>query len=253
MVRAAPGIRNPWLNLKSRLSSSLRPFLRILAYGALAALLVAPFALPYLRVRGGLGLERSLAEALTAAPALTDYLTPPPGHPLRLLLGPALGEGGGLFLGIIPLALALIGVATTHVPGTFRKCLARGYWLLLAAAAILLSLGPRLKVGANDPGGLALPFAWLYEHVPGMTVIRAPGRFAVAAYLALALLAAWGATWLLARVRRPALRGMFSGLLIALLAWPNTRRASSPSRCNRCPAWPHPRPSTRGWRSSRAP
>ena len=80
--------------------------------------------------------------------------------------------------------------------------------------------GPRLKLVAADPGGLTLPFAWLYAHVPGMTAIRAPGRFANTAFLALAVLAAMGAAWLLRRI--PTVAGRRSSVvrpssLIAIL------------------------------------
>jgi hypothetical protein len=195
------------------LRGRLRRLVRLAPWAALSALLILPFALPYWQVRSQLGLQRSLAETLSYAPPLTDYLLPLPGHPLYAWLLPAAGKlgGGGLFLGLIPLCLALTGLVVRraaptrgHLQG--RQPLSPIFWLLLFIAALVLSLGPRLKLTPADPGSLALPFGWLYQHVPGLTAIRAPGRFAVSAFLALAMLAASGAVWLLGRLRRPGIR-----------------------------------------------
>jgi hypothetical protein len=181
----------------------------LLPWVALAALLIAPFAAPYLRVRSDLGLERSLGETLQNAVTLAEYLRPPATNPIyRALPGLASAENG-LFPGLIVLALAVLGAITwprkrdTASPlSVVRRpsSVSLGYWLLLFFTAIILSLGPRLKFAAADPGGMMLPFAWLYAHVPGMTAIRAPGRFANTAFLALAILAAMGAAWLLGRI-----------------------------------------------------
>jgi hypothetical protein len=206
------------LDLRGR----FRALVRLAPWAALAALLILPFTIPYFQVRSQLGLQRSLAETLSYAPSLTDYLLPLPGHPLYAWLLPDTGKlgGGGLFLGLVPLCLALTGLvarrpaaAAGHLRRTHR--LSSLFWLLLFIAALILSLGPRLKLTPADPGGLALPFGWLYQHVPGLTAIRAPGRFAVSAFLALAMLAGRGATWLLERLRRP---GMRAAAWVALAA-----------------------------------
>ena len=181
----------------------------LLPWIALAALLIAPFAVPYLRVRSELGLERSIGETLQNAATLAEYLRPSADNPFYRLLPGLASVEGGLFPGLIVLALAVLGVITwprRRNPANLSSVvcrpssIGRGYWLLLLFAAVILSLGPRLKLVAADPGGLTLPFAWLYAHVPGMTAIRAPGRFANTAFLALAVLAAIGAAWLLRRV-----------------------------------------------------
>jgi hypothetical protein len=197
------------LNLRGR----FRALVRLAPWAALAALLILPFTIPYFQVRSQLGLQRSLAETLSYAPSLTDYLLPLPGHPLYAWLLPATGKlgGGGLFLGLVPLCLALTGLVARRPAAAGERLrrthrLSSLFWLLLFIAALILSLGPRLKLTPADPGGLALPFGWLYQHVPGLTAIRAPGRFAVSAFLALAMLAGRGATWLLERLRWPGVR-----------------------------------------------
>ena len=164
--------------------------------------------MPYLRVRSELGLERSIGETLQNAATLAEYLRPPAANPIYRAMPGLASVESGLFPGLIVLALAVLGVITwprRRYPAnlsslvTRHSSLGRGYWLLLFFTAVIFSLGPRLKLAAADPGGITLPFAWLYTHVPGMTAIRAPGRFANTAFLALAILAAMGAAWLLER------------------------------------------------------
>lgn len=175
----------------------------MLPWIALAAVLIAPFAAPYLRVRSELGLERSIGETLRNAATLAEWVRPPVANPFyRALPGGASAEGG-LFPGVVVLGLAALGLLIRR--SRPQTGLGRGFWFLLVLTAVILSLGPQLKLTAADPGGLALPFGWLYEHVPGMTAIRAPGRFANSAFLALAMLAALGARTVVtqsARLRR---------------------------------------------------
>lgn len=208
-----------------RSSPALQRLFRLLPWIALAALLIAPFAAPYLQVRNELGLERSLDEAVRNAATLAEWTQPPATNPLYRALGGATSVEGGLFPGVIPGGLAVLGLlARSNRPKT---ALGRGFWLLLALLAFTLSLGPQLKLTATDSGGAALPFGWLYRHAPGMTVIRAPGRFANSAFLALAMLAALGARTVMARVAglrwagRSAASvryGLAAGLALAIVA-----------------------------------
>jgi hypothetical protein len=212
---------------------------------AVAGLAVLPFALPYFWVHASLGLERSLGEALAASPPLADFLLPHAANPLYRGLLQALHPGsplssGYLFLGVIPSALAVAGCLGWTWPGqTGRnpagtgaaasdrpaaRALGPAYWLLLFAINTVLALGPRLKLVAGDAGGMPLPFGWLYQHLPGMTALRAPGRFGMSAFLALSVLAAMGSTHLWRRVARwpgiwgrlagPALWAVLSGLCL---------------------------------------
>lgn len=204
-------------------------WLRLALWGAVAMAAIAPFTLPYFRVRAQFGLERSLAEALAFSPPLVDYLVPRANNPLYAGLyaavpGLAGWDAGGLFLGVAATALALLGLATwsglrPQRPGhAARTPLAsRWFWLALFGSAVLLSLGPQLKLLPGDPGGVGLPFQWLFQHAPGFTAMRAPGRFAVSAFLALAALAAVGAGWLLTRLPSRGLRVALTGLLAALI------------------------------------
>ncbi len=200
--------------VSSRRGQTVRRLLQLILWGGASALFIAPFALPYVRVRANLGLERSLEEALAAAPGLMEYLLPGAGHHLYGIFMPP-QEGGGLFLGVTALLLAGLGVARWR-PISYGR-IGRAYWLLIGISAMLLSLGPSFKWRPSDPGGFWLPFAWLYQHVPGMTVIRAPGRFGVTVFLALALLASMGLTFLLHHLRKGWPRPAMAAVAVVLI------------------------------------
>jgi len=71
-------------------------------------------------------------------------------------------------------------------------------WLLLLLAALLLALGPALRVAGYDTG-IPLPFA-LIRNLPGIRASQRPNHMAVIASLLLAILAAYGTLWLLRRM-----------------------------------------------------
>jgi hypothetical protein len=85
------------------------------------AALNVPFLLPYLEVRGELGLERSLDEAIEWSPNASSYLASPT-HAHRALLRAAglervIGEARAfLFPGIVPILLALAAFAPLRAP-----------------------------------------------------------------------------------------------------------------------------------------
>jgi hypothetical protein len=68
------------------------------------------------------------------------------------------------------------------------------------------------------PGdGFIWPYKLLYEHAPGWESSRTPGRLNTLTSLGLALLAAGGATVLLARLRRPRLRTLAAVAFVAVI------------------------------------
>src|SRR3954453_3318702 len=98
--------------------------------------------------------------------------------------------------------------------------------LLAIACVALRGYSRRLRVGLGlgtllcawlamgFPGdGFLWPYKLLYEHAPGWESSRTPGRINTLTSLGLALLAAGGATILLARVRRPRVRTAPGGRL----------------------------------------
>ncbi len=108
-----------------------------------------------------------------------------------------------LFLGWTTLLLAVVGALA------FRRRLRA--WIVAFVTFAVLSLGPLLQINGRmlfDFDGLEtsipLPFI-LFHYVPVVQANRAPNRFSVVVMLALAVLAGYGACWMLRRLRRPAL------------------------------------------------
>jgi hypothetical protein len=200
------------------------------------ALVLLPFALPYFRVQEEMGFERTLADSEPFSASLQQYLMVPAGSLLhaRWLPSDDVPIAGGypmdaLFPGVATLALAGVGLL-------WGRGSQRGYFALLALAAALLSLGPRLYLAPGQAAGLdmALPYAWLYALVPGFEAMRAPVRFDALVSLALAVLASYGVAALPGR-RKTAPGGGPRGRK------PAAGQASLPSAARRTPP-----PGTRG-------
>lgn len=180
-----------------------------LAAIAIAAL-IAPVAAAYLRVKHEQGLSRTRGDAVQFGARPADYLTV--SHQPRLW-SKALPIGAGekeLFPGLVVAVLALCvlvpaaggdRVAAGLLPGGVGVPLYAG----IALAAFVLSMGPEPAFSA----GLRLstgPYDWLAAVVPGLDGLRAPARFATVVYVALAVLAAYGASRVLDRVIAPGIR-----------------------------------------------
>jgi hypothetical protein len=160
-------------------------------------------AWPYFSLR-----TPGVAEAAAHAADATAYLMPPENTWLGqwLLANTSLeprwiwGEQT-LYIGITTLALSGIGL---------KRALATGDWLALALLltgllALALSFGP-------SASGVT-PFD-LFARLPGMSLLRAPARFALLVMLALAALVAFGAAALHERLGR---RGPVAIALLAAL------------------------------------
>lgn len=103
-----------------------------------------------------------------------------------------------LFLGYATLALAALGAITGR-----RR--ARP-WTVLALVSGILALGPLLQLNRQTtfdldglPVNVPLPFIVLH-YLPFIQGFRAPNRFSIVVMLALGVLAAFGAAWLLGRL-----------------------------------------------------
>ncbi|MCA9908754.1 MAG: hypothetical protein KC519_08905, partial [Anaerolineae bacterium] len=114
-------------------------------------------------------------------------------------------DEGAAYVGIVGGLLAVMGV--------WRCQQARG-WLVLALVAYVLSLGPLLKVfdqpvrfGVDGYSShIVLPWA-LLQDLPIFNLVRTPARFNFVLALCVAVLAGWGASWLLERyIKGPSLR-----------------------------------------------
>lgn len=210
-----------------------RGLLRTLIVSALGSVILLIFVLP---IAG----ETFDTPAYTAEGGFVRYsadllsvVTPSFFNPLyeglsypRQVLGVNLEEGSS-YLGIVAGLLALVGIIAAWRRGA-------GWWLALAFVALVLSLGPLLKVFDSpvrvSPDGyesyITLPWAIL-QNLPFFNLARTPGRFNFTLALAVAVLAGYGAMWLWDRLsHRRTLRGaVMLALAVAVLVdsrwyWP---------------------------------
>ncbi len=175
----------------------------------LSAVIVLLPSLPYLQVQQELNAGWSLASNETFSASLLAYLYTAPNNILYGTLTSSLAYVYGpccppdtLFPGLLPLLLAILGLASWRKQrpgGTLR--LRQGFYSLLLITAFILSLGPSLHIRTGEIVRLpfSLPYAWLYHTLPIFRAMRAPVRFANLVLLALAVLAGWGTAGLLRR------------------------------------------------------
>ncbi len=143
--------------------------------GGAALLAVWPFVRPYLAMRDALGVTRTMPELVGNSVTLAGYWQEMP------WLGPLL-------------AMAAVAVVVAPVPGTGGLS-RRARWglLAMALAALVLALGPVIRVGhVSVPG----PYEVLFAYVPGFQGLRVVHRFAVIGLLFMSVLAGIGAAWL---------------------------------------------------------
>ena len=166
---------------------------RLVAAGALAALLVAPVALVYWRVGQREGFGRNLYEAGRNAAYVASYLQVPPGNVVygrtdllrqRDAPGetapPHTGPERELFPGFVLIALAIAGAWLGWRADTRPTVLAM---IAIAALGFVLSLGP---------DGIRPLYAAFHRFVFGFQAIRAPARFSVLVLFGVCTLAAIG-------------------------------------------------------------
>ncbi|HYO50030.1 MAG TPA: hypothetical protein VEW94_09280 [Chloroflexia bacterium] len=153
-----------------------------------AGVALAPVYFPYLQSNRELGFSRSTYEVENWAAQWGFY-----GKVLQSnwlygkILAPgmtsALGERE-LFLGIVPLIMAGIGV----VWGRSRE---RFFYLLLGLLALALTFGLSGRIPFTSIE-IPLPYAFLYDWVPGFKALRVPVRFALLVDFAVYVLAGYG-------------------------------------------------------------
>jgi len=157
-----------------------RYWLAVFVAAALSVLLVFPFLLPYLELRGGGALTRTLGQSRQYAADWRSYLAS--GAHLHRWILPLIGQWNEvLFPGFLLTILGLTGLwsSTTGGAKTSHTRDAAIFYALVAALAFWISLGP-------DAGLYGL----LYQTVPLLSLTRAPSRFGLMVTLSLAMLAA---------------------------------------------------------------
>ncbi len=227
----------------------------IAAAGAL--LLLLPIYVPYLQVNAELGFNRSVYEVQTWAAEPGFYFTVLSTNWLWATLLPRMiGTGGErqLFPGLIITLLAVGGLlaggrvrpwpARTPAPPAVEppqpeprpRNHERWFYLILAAAAVLLTFGLSVRLpglGVTVP----LPYAVFYDWLPGFSALRVPVRFVALLNLALAVLGGYGLAALLRGRGRRALALVLPLLVLMTLEYVQVRDLSN-HRDMRPPAAP---------------
>jgi hypothetical protein len=195
---------------------------------ALAAILTAPFLLPFVwRSLSGQMSYLRIAGTVDYSADLLAFVTPALSHPVwgrwpffRAWATTVIGRGNALentvYLGVVTLLLAGWGIR--------RRWGEARFWLVLGLVALVFSLGPVLKIGGLQTG-LPLPYA-LLQRLPFYKWGRIPGRANETIVLSLAVLASLGMASLLERIggrrKKGALITLFSLLILFdyMFAWP---------------------------------
>jgi hypothetical protein len=128
-----------------------RTWFALVAAGAVAAVVIAPFVVPYVRASRELELSRSLSETTRLSADVYSYVT---ASTAQRFWGPRIADvfpkrEGELFPGAVPLLLALVGILATACTAsvrdarTTRTIIARLLWVFaalhtVAAAATIL-------------------------------------------------------------------------------------------------------------------
>ncbi len=153
-----------------------RALLLLAASTVIATLLLIPFLLPYREVRERYGFRGDFDEAKRHSAVAKDWVTS------KVLNGGMTDRERWLFPGVGGVLLALVGLIG---PVGADKAIRR---LVLIAAASWILLGYFGSLGLNG-----LFHRLLFDHVPLFSGIRAPARWAMIAYVGIALLAGIGA------------------------------------------------------------
>lgn len=196
--------------------------------GAVAGALLAPNAVPYVRVHDEIHFERSYAPAWGLK--AVDFVSPASGSYLYPGLANAADRRPDayehrFFVGFSVMALAAIGLvvfarlplqgATGHDDDPEPRRLFLGLTLLGGVAALVPAAGPTVL-------GHAGPFRLFHQFWPGFSGLRVTARLAVPALLSLAVFAAVGYGFLTrnkgARTRVVAVGGVCAVMLLELAA-----------------------------------
>ncbi len=174
---------------------------RALLLGALVGgAVLAPYVVPYGKTRQQVG-SRSEAQVLEFGARPSSYLVATDGN---LLYGARSAPRGRperrLFPGMLALLLALVGLLLR------RPTHEAIVYLLAGITAFEMSLGLR-----------GYSFAFLYEHVPFFTALRAPARLGIFVVFFLAILAAYGHAAIEGTLAKRGARVLTAGIVAVLL------------------------------------
>src|SRR5581483_1491198 len=173
-----------------------------------AFLMIVAAGLPYFQANRQLEFQRSLGDQESVSAHVRSFISVGENHLYGNFL--PIDRTEPLFAGALILVLAVIGAVTR---GPTRD---RLFWILLIAGAVILALGPTLRL---DTLVLPLPYRFLYEFVPGFKAMRAPIRFFILGMLGISILAAGGTRAVLHRTRLSPIAVAVVGVAILMVEY----------------------------------
>lgn len=126
-------------------------------------------------------------------------------------VNPAIHEYGTI--GLVALVVAVAGAwAVRRLPGVWL-------WATLGVLGLLMSLGPVLRVnGVGRFGDVEIPMLYgLLQHIPPFSIMRAPERYMLLAYVALAVLGGAGVRWMVGAMSGYRRQVVFAAVTVLLL------------------------------------
>ena len=189
---------------------------RLVALGMVALPLVAVAVFPYLQVVDRGTLERPPMELRGGSGSITDFFTPSVLHPLwgewiaDLFPGnykPVQWMETTLYLGVATMALAFLARYVIPRNDPRRKNGRLFAWMALVCVILALGVcfklfGMSIIVKALGPDGfIPMPGKLLADYLPFYDTMRVSMRYGCFALMFAAILAAYGATWLMERFK----------------------------------------------------
>lgn len=205
---------------------------RILLFAAGAAVIVGPLLLAIVRVADNpaIAVDRSM-QSIQNQPDLLEFFLPNRYSRLFGARTRAFLLRRDLFWSIeTTVSLSLTGVVLSGLALLHRSTSARR-WLAFTGICMLLALGPSLKLFGNRfftayELPIILPYAFLTE-LPGMSFMRAPGRFMFVGFVGVGIVASFGLDWLVRRFPRGYLYIVAVAIIVILaerwpMPWPHS-------------------------------
>lgn len=167
-------------------------FTHVLLWGVPFGIALIASSYPYIIFRlENPEVVRSIDESIARSAHLVDYFTM------------KLNHDRALFPGIVTLFLTVVAIIFS------RKNKVVWFFGLTAVITILFSLGP-----TNHD--IPLPYSILYRFVPVFQAIRVPARFGIVSIAALSILAGFGLSILLKKIKNTSLRYFLIGTLLII-------------------------------------
>jgi hypothetical protein len=189
--------------------------LQLAAAGVLAAAALAPVGAAYYRARADYHQVRDINEVAANGADLRSYVVGKNTVGVWRWLPTAVGVDPEkeLLPGLFAVSLAGLGFCTAAADPRRRR------WALvygtIAAAAVVLSLGPHVRIWGTVVTTHG-PYGWLLAIVPGMDGMRVPARFAIIVVAGLSVLVAFGVDWLRRRAA-PSFRPLLAAACVAMV------------------------------------